>query len=330
MTNVEILDGHELVGLTTTAQGDRVTGANVVGRDGAVETSLEADLVIDATGRGSRTPALLKALGYSRPREDELVVRMAYTSQRLRIPAPAPTEGLFIVYPEPGRLETFAMLGCEDDTWMLTMSSMMGHASPSGREEMLQSAQDFAPVDAVAAVRGSVPLGEVAHYRIPSNRWRRYDKMRQTPQGLLVVGDAVCSFNPIYGQGMTMAAIEAMILRECLHRGDRDLPRRFFRASAKKLVVAWQTAVGSDLALPEVVGPRPVSMRMTNAYMERVLTAAETDPVVVEQFLRVVGMIDSPARLLHPSVVLRIARARRGRQAKPALSETSERSMKRR
>jgi 2-polyprenyl-6-methoxyphenol hydroxylase-like FAD-dependent oxidoreductase len=182
MTNVEILDGHELVGLTTTARGDRVTGVNVVSRDGAVETSLEADLVVDATGRGSRTPALLEALGYSRPREDELVVRLAYTSQRLRIPARALTAGLFIVYPEPGRLKTFVMLGCEDDTWMLTMSSMMGHASPSGREEMLQSAQDFVPVDAIAAVRASVPLGEVTHYRIPSKRWRRYDKMRRTPR----------------------------------------------------------------------------------------------------------------------------------------------------
>jgi 2-polyprenyl-6-methoxyphenol hydroxylase-like FAD-dependent oxidoreductase len=80
--------------------------------------------------------------------------------------------------------------------------------------------------------------------------------MRSTPKGLLVVGDAICSFNPIYGQGMTVAALEALVLRECLRRGQRDLPQRFFRASAKQINAAWRTAVGSDLALPEVVGAR--------------------------------------------------------------------------
>ncbi|HSS24687.1 MAG TPA: hypothetical protein VLL82_09870 [Mycobacterium sp.] len=134
--------------------------------------------------------------------------------------------------------------------------------------------------------------------------------MRRTPDGLVVVGDAVCSFNPIYGQGMTLAAIEATVLRDCLRRGDGGLPRRFFRASAREVRVAWQTAVGSDLNLPEVVGPRPISMRITNAFLEQVLTAVEVDPVVAGQFMRITGMLDSPARLLRPSILLRVMRAR--------------------
>jgi 2-polyprenyl-6-methoxyphenol hydroxylase-like FAD-dependent oxidoreductase len=130
----------------------------------------------------------------------------------------------------------------------------------------------------------------------------------------LVFGDAICSFNPIYGQGMTIAAIEATVLWDCLHRGEHNLRRRFFTASAKHLRVAWQTAVGSDLALPEVVGPRPVSMRLSNAYLERVLTAAETDLDVAQQFMRVIAMIDSPLRLLDPRFVRRVARANRRQQ----------------
>jgi 2-polyprenyl-6-methoxyphenol hydroxylase-like FAD-dependent oxidoreductase len=180
---------------------------------------------------------------------------------------------------------------------------------------MLRFAADFAPADALQALQRAQPLGEVAHHRVPSNRWRRYDKMRRTPDGLLVFGDAICSFNPIYGQGMTVAAIEATVLRECLRRGDHGLPRRFFRASAKKVRVAWQTAVGSDLALPEVVGPRPLSMRITNAYLDRVMATAETDPTVAGQFMRVIGMIDPPARLLLPSILLRIARAKRSHRS---------------
>jgi 2-polyprenyl-6-methoxyphenol hydroxylase-like FAD-dependent oxidoreductase len=167
------------------------------------------------------------------------------------------------------------------------------------------------------ALRVAEPLGAVVHHRVPSNRWRRYDKMRHTPEGLLVVGDAVASFNPIYGQGMTVAAIEATVLHDCLLRGDHGLARRFFRASARHIRVAWQTAVGSDLALPEVQGPRPLSMRVSNAFLERVLTAVEVDLVVAGQFLRVTGMVDPPARLLRPSILRRVMRARSRRSTNP-------------
>jgi len=309
--NVTILDGHDMVEFKSTTERDRVTGARVVNRDGGGETTLMADLVVDATGRGSRTPTFLEGLGFGRPQEDEVVVRLAYVSQLLRIPSGTLEENFVAVFPESGRPTTFALVGYENDTWMLTLGAMVGHEPPRQRAEMLNFAEGFAPAHVVTAIRAAEPLGAVAHYRVPSNRWRRYDKMRRTPKGLLVVGDAICSFNPIYGQGMTVAALDAIALRDCLRHGDRDLPRRFFRATAKKIRVAWQLAVGSDLALPEVVGSRPLSMRITNAYVDRVLTAAESDPCVAEQFLRVTGMIDSPARLLHPSLMFRVARANR-------------------
>ena len=186
---------------------------------------------------------------------------------------------------------------------------MLGHELPTERRGMLTFFEQHAPAKAVAAVRAAEPLGEVTHYRVPSNRWRRYDKMRRTPAGLLVIGDAICSFNPIYAQGMTVAALEATVLRECLRRGQRDLPRRFFRASAKPIAAAWQTAVGSDLALPEVDAPRPLRVRLSNAFMEHILNAAETDALIADHFMRVVQMIDAPTRLLHPDVLFRIAKS---------------------
>jgi 2-polyprenyl-6-methoxyphenol hydroxylase-like FAD-dependent oxidoreductase len=326
--NVTILDGHDIVGMTSTRDRDRVTGARIVNRNTGAETTLTADLVVDATGRGSRTPVFLEQLGYQRPPEDELVIHLAYASQPLRIPPGALREDFIAVFPEPGRPKMFGLIRHENDTWKFAVGAMAGDAPPNQRTDMLAFAADFAPAHAIAAISAAEPLGNVGQYRVQSNRWRRYDKMRRTPQGLLVFGDAICSFNPIYGQGMTIAAVEATLLRDCLRRGERNLPRRFFRASAKTVRVAWHTAVGSDLALPEVAGPRPLSMRISNAYLDYVMTAAETDPIVMQQFIQVIGMIDSPARLLQPSIMFRLARTTRRRraQARTVLSTQTTRT----
>jgi 2-polyprenyl-6-methoxyphenol hydroxylase-like FAD-dependent oxidoreductase len=192
---------------------------------------------------------------------------------------------------------------------MVGAGTMSGIEPPRDHADILKYAAQLAPAHVSEAIRTAEPLGDVVHHRVPSNRWRRYDKMRRVPDGFLVVGDAVCSFNPIYGQGMTVAAIEATVLRDCLRRGGRGLTRRFNRIAAKNVRVAWQTAVGSDLALPEVAGPRPMSMRISNACLEPVMIATESDPVVAGQFMRVVAMVDSPVRLLRPAILLRVMRA---------------------
>jgi 2-polyprenyl-6-methoxyphenol hydroxylase-like FAD-dependent oxidoreductase len=147
--------------------------------------------------------------------------------------------------------------------------------------------------------------------------------MPRFPEGLLVFGDAICSFNPVYGQGMSVAAREALALRDCLTRGADDLGRRFLRAAAGCVNTAWQMACGADLALPQIPGPRPVSVRLSNWYTERVLTAAENDPVVTETFFRVMNLVDPPSRLMRPAIVRRVAAgaSRRGRTPRPAPAE---------
>jgi 2-polyprenyl-6-methoxyphenol hydroxylase-like FAD-dependent oxidoreductase len=310
--NVTMLACHELVELTSTHDRDRVTGGVIADRAAAAMTTLQADLVVDATGRGSRTPLFLEQLGYGRPDEDVLTIRLCYASQRLEIPRgrmPVEVTGIF---PEPNRPTGFALIGNENDSWILSAGSM-GTQEPGNRyASLLSLIEEFAPADVMAALRAAKPIGEVSKIRVPSNRWRRYDKMPHLPDGLLVVGDAVCGFNPIYGQGMTIAALEAIALRDCLRQSRSDLPRRYFRAAAKRIGVAWRTAVSSDVGLPGVTGSRPLTMRLTHAYLERVLTAAESDPAVVEQFLRVSGMLDSPGQLFRPSMVLRVAKGQRG------------------
>jgi 2-polyprenyl-6-methoxyphenol hydroxylase-like FAD-dependent oxidoreductase len=276
--------------------------------------TLSGDLVVDATGRGSRTPVFLEQLGYDRPAEDEVIVHLAYACQPVRLAPDSVKEHFIATMPEPGRTKMFGAVRYANETAMFAVGAMAGMEPPRTMNEMLSYATGLAPEGVLDAFAAAEPVGEITHYRVPSNRWRRYDKMRRVPAGLIVLGDAVCSFNPIYGQGMTVAAIEALVLRDCLRRSNRNLPRRFFRASAKKIRIAWQSAAGSDLALPEVDGQAPLSMRLSNSYLDLVMAAAERDPAVFLTFLRVMGMMDPPTRLLVPQFVFRVLRVNRSRQ----------------
>jgi 2-polyprenyl-6-methoxyphenol hydroxylase-like FAD-dependent oxidoreductase len=309
--NVTLREGYDVVDLMSTGGGDRVTGTSIRARNGHGEQALTADLTTDCTGRGSRTPVFLEALGYGRPAEDSVKVRLSYSSQLLRLPPGTLKEKLVISGPAPGRPTGMALFGYENDMWMFTVLGVAGVEPPCELAEMLSFADGLAPEHILAAIGTGDPLAEVCRSHYPASRWRRYDKMRRFPDGLLVLGDAICSFNPAYGQGMTVAALQAQSLSECLRQGPNDLARRYFRAAAKPIGVAWQFAVGGDLSLPEVEGHRPLAVRLSNRYVNRLQAAAETDPIIAEQFARVVGLLDPPATLLRPKMLLRAARSRR-------------------
>jgi 2-polyprenyl-6-methoxyphenol hydroxylase-like FAD-dependent oxidoreductase len=316
MANVTLLDEHTIVALTSTSDHQRVTGARVLSRRTGECTALGADLVVDATGRAAHTPAWLDSLGYDRPPEDRVVVHLAYASQLLRMATDAPHELGFLVGIAPGRPRGVGLLHCENDLWLLTVMGIAGSEAASDLGAMCDFVEDCAPAQLLAAVRDAEPVGEPVRHKMPCSRWRRYDKMRRFPEGLLVTGDAICSFNPIYGQGMTVAALEALALRDCLSRGTGDLAPRFFRAAAAPIHQAWQLSANPDLALPEIDGTPPLVARLLNGYLDRVLAAAESDTVIVDQFVRVTSLLDPATRLLRPQVIWRVLRAnhRRRRQ----------------
>lgn len=314
IANVTVLDNHDVVGLTFTPDHKRITGARITHRHNGIQIELSADLVVDATGRGARTPALLEDLGYGRPTEDHINVHLTYTSQLLRMRPGALHEQVFLIGARRGRPTGMGLLGCEHDSWLFTVFGMAGREAPRDRAGMCAFVEEFTPRRALAAIADATPIGEVVQHRVPCSVWRRYDLMRRFPAGLLVAGDAICSFNPIYGQGMTVAAVEALALRDCLARGRRNLPRRFFRATARPIRQAWQLAAASDLALPEIEDREPLVTRLFNRYADRVLTAAEFDPAALDQFARVTALVDPATRLLRPSMVWRAVWAKHRRR----------------
>jgi 2-polyprenyl-6-methoxyphenol hydroxylase-like FAD-dependent oxidoreductase len=319
IANVTLLEDHDIVDVTTTPDRHRVNGIRVVDRRTREDLTLSADLVVDATGRGARTPAWLNALGYDRPAEMHVPVHLTYASQHLRMAPGALHEFGFIVGAVPGRPRGVGMLRAENDTSMFTVYGIAGHAPHADLMSMCEFVEDFAPPHLLAAVLEAEPIGEPARHGQPSSQWRRYDKMQRFPEGMLVIGDAICSFNPIYGQGMTVAALEALALRTCLSNGTDDLARRFFRAAAVPIRQAWELSANPDLCLPEIEGTPPVLTRLLNGYIDRILTATEYDPVAVDRFVRVTALIDPATRLLRPGMLWRAAMAnrRRPRRAVP-------------
>ncbi|MER6569699.1 FAD-binding monooxygenase [Streptomyces sp. NPDC001093] len=307
LPNVEIIDRCEATGLISSPDGRRVTGVRVAHRDDAVEQELAADLVVDATGRGGRTTRWLADLGYEQPQEDRIAVDIKYVSRNLRVaPGSLGRRKVVIVGACPGRPTGATFLQHGDDHWMLTLIGYGGHHPPVDPSGFLDFAKPIVPPDVFEALCAAEPLDDPVAHRYPASVRRRYERLQRFPDGLLVFGDAICSFNPVYGQGMSAAALQAGALEEALAQHGDQLPRRFFKAAARRIEVAWQMAVGSDLALPEVTGPRPLPVRITNAFFGRLLSAAEHDSALTQEFVKVSSLLSPPTILLNPVTIGRM------------------------
>ena len=313
LPNLRFLDSCDIVGLAATPDGRRVTGARVLRRvDGGAEELLGADLVVDATGRGSRTPIWLEALGYERPDEEQVRVGLGYTTRTYRLPPDALDGDLAVLdattpeYPRGG-----ALLRLEGDRWMVTLAGMLGDHPPTDPDGFLDFARSLRFPDIYQTIRDAEPLDDPVPFRFPASVRHRYERLDSFPDGLLVMGDAVCSFNPIYGQGMSVAALEALTLRRHLQRGAEPQPRRFFGDLTRVVDVPWDIAVGGDLAVPGVQGRRTLKVRLVNAYIARLHAAAAHDASLASAFVRVAGLVAPPQTLLRPNVALRVLRASR-------------------
>lgn len=315
LPNVHILERCVVRGLEADSGHHAVTGVRVIEEDGDTEEVVGADLVVDATGRGSRTPVWLREFGYEPPSEERVKVDLAYTTRHYRLAHDPYGNDLSInpvAFPRGPRGAFFPRLA--DGSSMLSLTGLLGDHPPADDEGFLAFASTLAAPEIAEALREAEPVDDPVTFRYPDSVWRRYDRLRRFPRGLLVIGDGVCSFNPVYGQGMTVAAMQAMVLLGHV-RGEVDA-RRYFSAVASVIRVPWMVSAGGDLGFPGVKGPRPLAVRLMNAYVARLHVAAATDPVLTAAFFRVAGLVDPPQSLFRPGIVLRVL-AGLGRRARP-------------
>jgi hypothetical protein len=308
LPGVSFAPPSEVLGLTTERGGARITGVRVLGRtDGSAAQNQDADIVVDASGRGSRAPGWLETLGRGRPDEESVCMDLYYTSRRYRLAPDALGGKLASVQaatPTNPRAGVLARL--ERNEWLLTLAGVLGDRPPTDAAGFLAFARSLTFPDIYEAIRTGDPLDEPSTFRFRESVRRRYERMTRLPDGFVPFGDSLCSFNPVYGQGITVAALQALVLKRHVERLGPPPTRRILRDFARVVDAPWKMARGADLALPAVPGRRSWSQRLLGGYIARLHAAAAHDARLGIAFLRASGMIDHPAALMRPRVALQV------------------------
>ncbi|TDB90614.1 2-polyprenyl-6-methoxyphenol hydroxylase-like oxidoreductase [Actinomadura sp. KC216] len=306
---IEMRTSTEATGLLADPDGTRVTGILVRqrGRPGSDHT-IGADLIVDATGRRSQCCRWLTTLGYPAPEETSIACDVGYASRFYARPPQERDWRLLLLQAQPPDHTRSGMIACvEGDRWIVSLVGRLGDRPPTDDEGFLQFAATLRSPLLHQALRGADPVSPVRGFGISHSYRRRFDRMSGRPAGFVVIGDAVCTLNPVYAQGMTVAAIGALGLDAELRRSPSSdltgrLQARIVRASAD----AWVLAGGEDLRyLALHSGERPpLRNRIMRPYLDRVVRTATHDRHVNRALLRVVNMERSPYSLLNPGVML--------------------------
>ncbi|MET9609948.1 hypothetical protein ABZZ17_33590 [Streptomyces sp. NPDC006512] len=304
---IRVLDGRAASGLLAGEDGRSVAGVTLRGGE-----PLAARLVVDATGRTSKAPAWLAALGYPCPAVTRYDSHLGYSS-RLYAAPPDPARRWHGMYVQgrPDLPRGGVLVPLEGGRWLVTLIGNGAHAPSTKDEEFLGFARSLRSPALHDAISGATPLSDPAGFRGTANERRHYERMDRWPEGFLVLGDAACRFNPVYGHGMTVAALAAQALDGALAGLDSErIPgaaRRVQRVTAAEASIAWQIATSEDMRYPQTEGPPPDrATRILQRYMSRVMVGANTDPALSARFFGVLSLSAPPNTLLSPGTMVRV------------------------
>lgn len=313
--NVSFVDETVVTRYLTDRQSARVTGVRVRARSNETpEREITADVVVDASGRGSQTPQRLAELGYSKP--EELLVKSdrQYATRLYERPAHIRDWNNMFVTDRPPACRSGLIVSVEHNRWIATLVGWHGNPAPTDEAGYLEFARGLPVPDFHAALRGATPLTEIVRFGFAGGQRRCYERLARFPAGLIVLGDALCSFNPVYGQGMTVAAIEAKLLDDCLRelRSGRSLDaftNGFRQRVASVVELPWQMSTGEDLRFPQTPGHRSLRVRFLHWYMARLHEAAGSSDRITDRFYRVLNMLEPASTLFAPDVLKEMLRA---------------------
>jgi 2-polyprenyl-6-methoxyphenol hydroxylase-like FAD-dependent oxidoreductase len=342
-TNIHLLENTDVIGLLPDATNSGIAGVRVRQRPGSDtlvalalvapatvpvregrsdgEEDLLADFVVDASGRESKAADWLEALGYPRPAETTINAFLGYASRVYQRPADLQTEwkAVLIGSMPPKTLHGGVIYPIEGDRWLVTLAGRAKQYPPTDEAGFLEFARTCANPLIYDAIKDATPLTPIVGYRRTENRLRHYERLERFPERFVVLGDAVCAFNPVYGQGMTTAALGAETLGQMVQAerqrhpsGDlTGLSRRFQQMLAKVTATPWLMATGEDLRTPGVEGGQALQRgsairRWLRAYLERVRMLSARDAATFQVFLEVAHLLRKPTAFFHPRIAAKV------------------------
>jgi 2-polyprenyl-6-methoxyphenol hydroxylase-like FAD-dependent oxidoreductase len=315
LPNVHILAEVEVNGLV--AENGRVTGVRMISRATREQSTLAANLVVEAGGRRSQAPEWLQALGYDAPEETVIDAHCGYASRWYEIPADTAVANKAIAVQtrfKQGLYRGGGLLEVEGRRWVVTLLGANGDYPPTDEAGFLEFARTLGTTAIYEAIRKAKPISPIYGYRRLENRMRHYERLARRPENFIVMGDAAIALNPIYGQGMTAAGLEALELQKLLGRYNLGQLDGFAAAFQKRLpkvtADAWTMATAEDRRYPDVEGPKPdLVTRFSNRYFDWLSMAMPYDNRVTQAFFEAMCLLKPAKRaVLHPRVVFSVLR----------------------
>jgi len=310
---IKFITSAQVDNFLTNPPKNRVTGVKVQ------ETDFSANLVVDTSGRNSRTPQWLEAMGYTSPKETIVNSFLGYATCLYQIPAGSPLDwqGVYI-FPAAPETRGAVILRIEENQWAVCLIGIARDYPPTNQAGFLEFAQSLRSPIIYEAIKYALPLSPIYAYRRTENSWRHYEQLSRMPEGLVVLGDAVCSFNPVYGQGMTTAALGASTLDQCLSTGNlASLSLRCQKELGKIITLPWSMATGEDFRWPTTEGKRPNFLtKLTQKYLDQIILLGAEDQEIYQLFVEVNHFLKPPSVFFQPRVIQQVL----GRLAKGAFT----------
>jgi 2-polyprenyl-6-methoxyphenol hydroxylase-like FAD-dependent oxidoreductase len=311
LPNIQLLDRTTVKELQPNIDRDRISGIKIEQQGAEPQSNiLTADLVIDATGRNSRSSQWLGDLGYETPGESKVDVNVRYATRIYhRDPQDPHSQTWILNTPNAAKQSSFGgMFPIEGNRWIVTVGNWHSDGIPITESNFLEFAHSLEGEDIYDIISRCESISGVIPYKFPFSLRRHYERLKRFPLGYLVLGDAVSSFNPTYGQGMTVAALEIVELDRLLTKNiaPKRLAKTFFNRIAKVIDIPWKLSVGEDFRFPQTTGEKPIGIDLLNLYVARIHRATLLDVVVGEAFLKVMNLMAPPSDLFQPRIVWRV------------------------
>ena len=315
---VAFIQESEVVGLLVDENKTHVSGVRTRSRISQTISELQASIVVDASGRDSDTPRWLEALGFPVPTETSVTSKPGYATRIYAIPKDFTDtwKAIYIQPSAPNQTRGAVVVTMEGNRWHVTMGGMAGDYPPTTEEEFLEFARSLPDQRVYEAIKDATPLSPIWSFRRGENRLRHYDQLDCYLEGFLVFGDAVYALNPVYGQGMTVAALGAMAMDKCLREQQTanldGLAKSFQKQLAVVIAGPWQMATGEDRRwnVDENITPPDFPTRMMQNYMVRLLRVALINRTVSEAFFKVQQMTAPPTLFFRPDILWKVLTTR--------------------